>query len=149
MSSTSSGSVLLGALSARIGGEAHALPLSVVLDVCRSLPVTRLPGAPAHIMGVAAWRGQVIPCVALQYLGVGSTTAATKPGVIAVLRLSGGLVGVEVGEPLEVLAGGSESGPDDTRDADAPPAALLELERLLPRYEDDAPRGDAPAHPHP
>lgn len=128
-----------------LAGQPHALPLGTVLDVCRSLPITPVPGAPSHVLGVAAWRGRLIPCIGLHRLRVSPGLTVARQGFIVVVRLSQGDVGLEVEAPVEVMAQAAQPGADE----EAPPseAALaptwLDLEALVPRYDPRAVRHGA------
>ena len=139
-------------LTIHLDGKPYAVPLAIVLDVCRSLPVTPIPGAPPHVLGVAAWRGRLIPCIGLHHLGAASGLTVPRQFLIVVVRLSQGEAGLEVEAPVEVMTQSvtpSSSGqPEQPGDAAAPamPLPLLDLERLVPRY-DDRGRPGAPSSP--
>jgi len=44
----------------RLGGCRYALPMSAVAEVGRPPSLTRVPGLPAWVAGVANWRGRVL-----------------------------------------------------------------------------------------
>lgn len=52
-------------LTIRLAGEALALPAGLVREVLRLQPLTRLPHAPASLLGLANCRGAVLPVVSL------------------------------------------------------------------------------------
>ena len=56
------------AVVARIGATRFAIALSHVAEVGNVPPVTRLPGVPAWVTGVANWRGRILPVVDLRPL---------------------------------------------------------------------------------
>ena len=135
-------------LTVHLDAHPWALPLEAVLDVCRSLPVAPLPGAPNHILGLAAWRGRVIPCIGLRQLCAVGGQTVPRQCLMVVVRLRGGEVGLEVEGPVAVLAAstaGDASGaaaPADRTSTRLPP--VLDLERVVPRYDTDVLAGDAP-----
>lgn len=50
----------------RVGLEEYALPVEIVQEVLRPLPVTRIPHMPDFIDGIIRLRGQVIPVIDLR-----------------------------------------------------------------------------------
>jgi purine-binding chemotaxis protein CheW len=52
----------------RLGGSRYALPMSAVAEVGRPPGLTRVPGLPAWLAGVANWRGRVLAVVDLRPL---------------------------------------------------------------------------------
>ena len=49
----------------RLAGQELAVPIAQVQEVLRAVPVTKLPAAPPHILGILNLRGRVIPMVDL------------------------------------------------------------------------------------
>jgi purine-binding chemotaxis protein CheW len=49
----------------RLGSSEWALPAAEVFQVLSPRPVTRLPDPPPLVCGLIAWRGQVLPVIAL------------------------------------------------------------------------------------
>ena len=49
----------------QVAGQELAVPIAQVQEVIRSVPVTRLPTAPPHILGILNLRGRVVPMVDL------------------------------------------------------------------------------------
>jgi len=45
----------------RVGGQELAVPIAQVQEVIRAVPVTRIPAAPAHVLGIMNLRGRVVP----------------------------------------------------------------------------------------
>ena len=136
------------ALTIHLDAHPWALPLGLVVDVCRSLPVTPVPAAPRHVLGLAAWRGLVIPCIGLrQVCAIGGSTVPEQC-LFVVVRLPDGEVGLEVEGPVEVRSTTGEAAEGQQDDAagaqtaatEEPP--LLDLERVLPRYDTTLVRGD-------
>ena len=46
-----------------LNDQEHAFPLSIVESVVRSVEVTRVPNAPALMMGLINYRGSIIPVI--------------------------------------------------------------------------------------
>jgi purine-binding chemotaxis protein CheW len=84
------------ALTVRAAGTTFALALADVAEVIRPLPVTRVPHAPASLLGLANLRGGVLPVVSLpRLLGHGSEPGGAGARIVVVPH-GGGLVGVWV-----------------------------------------------------
>lgn len=69
------------------GASWYAVPADRAAEVVSFPELTRVPGAPAHLLGVFAHRGEVIPVVDLAIL-VGSKSESTQRAVL--LRLPRG-----------------------------------------------------------
>jgi purine-binding chemotaxis protein CheW len=69
------------------GASWYAVPAERAAEVVSFPELTRVPGAPAHLLGVFAHRGEVIPVVDLSSL-VGTKPEATRRAVL--LRLAKG-----------------------------------------------------------
>jgi purine-binding chemotaxis protein CheW len=126
----------------RLGGTRYAVAMEAVAEVGRPPHVTRVPGVPAWIAGVANWRGRIMPVLDLRVLLGAATPELGVAGRIMVLSRDGitlaflaerveGVVGLELDslEPVlltlspttaSVLAG-QLTHPDG-------PIALLDLE---------------------
>lgn len=52
----------------RVGGQELSVPIAQVQEVIRAVPVTKLPTAPAHVLGIMNLRGRVVPLVAMDSL---------------------------------------------------------------------------------
>jgi purine-binding chemotaxis protein CheW len=52
----------------RLGGSRYALPMSAVAEVGRPPGLTRVPGLPSWLAGVANWRGRVLAVIDLRPL---------------------------------------------------------------------------------
>ena len=117
-------------LSIHLDGRPYGLPLAQVLDVCRSLPVTVVPGAPPHVLGLCSWRGRVVPCIGLHHLGLSSGRTVPQRFLFVLVRLTHGEAALVVEEPVEVV---SVPPPGAQASADAPGVpAPLDVERWLP-----------------
>jgi purine-binding chemotaxis protein CheW len=64
----SSGATPLELLCFKLAGERYAIETRHVLQVLALLDLTRLPGAPAHLLGVTNLRGQILPVFDLRVL---------------------------------------------------------------------------------
>lgn len=101
------------ALTIRLGGESLALPAGMVREVLRLRPLTRLPHAPASLLGLANLRGAVLPVVSLARLlrrPERTPTAETRLVVLDGEAPVGVLVDAVValgagGTPLDTLGG--------------------------------------------
>ena len=49
----------------RVAGQELSVPIAQVQEVIRAVPVTKLPAAPRHILGILNLRGRVVPMVDL------------------------------------------------------------------------------------
>jgi len=63
----------------RLEGEWYALPVSGVREVARVPPLTEVPRAPAHLLGVMNLRGEVLPVYDLKL----RLRLATRPAPVA------------------------------------------------------------------
>jgi len=137
-------------LTVAAGGEGLALPASAVRTVLRPRPLTRLPRAPAALLGLAAHRGAALPVACLARL-LGRVPGPPGPGARIVVVAAGsgeaGLLvesvaalgpagGARVVDPAALLAEGLTRGSAGTGGARPPPpiripAAVPEAERGL------------------
>lgn len=113
-------------LVVRLGGSRYAVALGAVAEVGRPPRLTRLPGLPAWVAGVANWRGRVLPVVDLCPL-LGATAVCPGPvrGAAARTGRAARLVvvvweGVQVGLLCEAVDGTAVL----TRDPGAPAPVL-------------------------
>jgi purine-binding chemotaxis protein CheW len=56
------------AIVARLGGGRFAVALSSVAEVGRAPSITRVPGLPGWLAGVANWRGRILPVLDIRTL---------------------------------------------------------------------------------
>lgn len=101
----------------RLGGSRYALPMASVAEVGRPPVLTRVPGLPAFVAGVANWRGRVLAVLDLRALLGAPTDVLDRRGRLVVLAHEG----VRVGLLVEHVTGGTVLDPD----AVEPPAAHL------------------------
>lgn len=137
----------------RLGGGRFALDMEAVAEVGRPPALTRVPGTPTWVAGLANWRGRVLAVIDLRLALSAPTTALDRQSRLVVLRRDGVTVGllaegvdgtttvaVEALEP--VLANLAESGAallcGQVTDAQGPIgvldlAAIFALAESLPR----------------
>jgi purine-binding chemotaxis protein CheW len=69
----------------RLGGCRYALPMSAVAEVGRPPGLTRVPGLPTWVAGVANWRGRVLAVLDLRPLLASDTSALDRRARLVVL----------------------------------------------------------------
>ena len=70
-----------------LAGESYAVELSMVREVCDGKEITRIPGAPGFMAGVANIRGQILPVADLAvYFGIRTAAASIRKIVVLCLR---------------------------------------------------------------
>ena len=84
------------AVVVRLGAGRFAAPLSAVAEVGRVLSLTRIPGAPAWLSGVANWRGRLLAVLDLRSLLGADPTTLGPSARLVVLAVDGVSVGVVV-----------------------------------------------------
>lgn len=98
----------------RLAGTRYAVAMDAVAEVGRPPHVTRVPGVPAWIAGVANWRGRIMPVLDLRVLLGAPTVELSVSGRIMVLSRDGltlaflaerveGVVGLELDRLEPVL----------------------------------------------
>ena len=70
------------------GQVRYAVPSNVAAEVVKNPPLQTVPGSPAHVLGVFAHRGEVVPLIDLAQLFEGTPESGPR----AVLARSGGNV---------------------------------------------------------
>ena len=123
------------ALLIPVGDDIYALDASVVREVVTEPIPTRLPTAPAFILGVFNLRGEVVPLFdTATLIGVGRMTSVT---FVAVVTTSSGLAGLVVSGLPKVARLDEHLGPSDLRATlgmyviENRVAVLLDVEALL------------------
>jgi purine-binding chemotaxis protein CheW len=92
----------------RLGGCRYALPMASVAEVGRPPALTRVPGLPGWVAGVANWRGRVLAVLDLRGLLAAETGPLDRRGRLVVLNQGG----VRVGLLVESVAGGAQLDPE-------------------------------------
>lgn len=77
----------------RLGGGRFALAMDAVAEVGRAPHVTRVPGTPAWVEGVANWRGRILGVLDLRSL-LGLPEGDAAHGRLVVLARGGSAVGL-------------------------------------------------------
>lgn len=78
----------------RLGGSRYALPMSSVAEVGRPPSLTRVPGLPAWLAGVANWRGRVLAIIDLRPLLTAAAAPLDRRARLVVLNRGGVPVGL-------------------------------------------------------
>jgi len=78
----------------RLGGCRYALPMPAVAEVGRPPSLTRVPGLPAWVSGVANWRGRVLAVLDLRPLLEAEVMPLDRGGRLVVLTLDGRTAGL-------------------------------------------------------
>ena len=78
----------------RLGECRYALPMPSVAEVGRPPLLTRVPGLPTWVAGVANWRGRVLAVLDLRPLLVASAATADRSGRLVVLTSGSVTVGL-------------------------------------------------------
>jgi len=73
-------------LAFRCGGERYAFDTAWVTRVLPLLPLTLLPGVPAHVAGITMWEGEVLAVLDLRVLLDLPLSELAEPGALIVLR---------------------------------------------------------------
>jgi purine-binding chemotaxis protein CheW len=89
------------AIVVRMGGGRFAIELAFVAEVGRTPTVTRVPGLPAWLAGVANWRGRILPVLDLRPL-LGAEACEFDSAARLVVLTD---VGVAVGMVVDAVEG--------------------------------------------
>ena len=141
------------AVVVRLGSGRFAVSLGSVEEVGRVPAVTRVPGTPGWVAGVANWRGRILPILDLRSL-LGATEAPLGADArLLVLSAEGVSVGflVEAVEGTAVVAASAEPFPATLSGSAAGllagqlphadgPVAVLDVDAVL-RMRESLPRG--------
>jgi purine-binding chemotaxis protein CheW len=84
------------AIVVRLGRGRFAAELASIAEVGRVPDVTRIPGVPSWLAGVANWRGRILPIADLRSLLGAAATASSRSSRLLVLTERGTLLGVLV-----------------------------------------------------
>jgi chemotaxis signal transduction protein len=109
-----------GAVVVRLGGTRYGIPMESVAEVGRMPRLTRVPGVPDWMAGVANFRGRILPVVDLRPL---LDAAQVSPGTAARL-----LVLSKDGTGLGLLTEGVEGTAEIDPDSIVPPPGTLSAE---------------------
>ncbi|MCU1589057.1 MAG: CheW protein [Frankiales bacterium] len=92
----------------RLGGCRYALPMPAVAEVGRPPSLTRVPGVPGWMAGVANWRGRVLAVLDLRPLLSAESRPLDRRGRLVVLTRNG----VTAGLLTEGVEGTSDIDPE-------------------------------------
>jgi chemotaxis signal transduction protein len=141
------------AVLVRMGTGRFALDLAHVAEVGRVPPVTRVPGVPGWLAGVANWRGRILPALDLRPLLGADAVPLTNAARLVVLATDVATVGLlvdgvegttSVGEELAPFPAALPGGVADLVAGQLPredgPVAVLDVDAVM-RLRDGLPRG--------
>lgn len=97
----------------RLGGCRYALPMASVAEVGRPPALTRVPGLPGWVAGVANWRGRVLAVLDLRSLLAADPGPLDRRGRLVVLHHAG----IRVGLVVEAVVGSAELDPESVEPA--------------------------------
>lgn len=112
----------------RLGVSEWALPAQRVRQALPPAPETRLPGADALVRGLVAWRGKVLPVLALG-ARLGCADPPAGHGHLLVIEIEGELAALPVDEVLRVAPASPTA--DGQVEVEGHPLPLLDLEQVL------------------
>ncbi|HET7529524.1 MAG TPA: chemotaxis protein CheW [Mycobacteriales bacterium] len=141
------------AVVVRLGAGRFAVSLGSVAEVGRVPAVTRVPGMPGWVAGVANWRGRILPILDLRSLLGAAETPLAASARLLVLGADGMTVGllVEAVEGTAVVSTSAEPFPATLAGTAARllagqvphedgPVAVLDVDAVL-RMRESLPRG--------
>ncbi len=103
----------------RLGKEEFGIDILYIREIIRMPVITRVPNAPAYVLGIFNMRGKVVPVVDVtQRLGVMRNDEITDETKVIVVQVNNVLVGFVVDAVSEVQR--------IARDIIVPPPALME-----------------------
>jgi chemotaxis signal transduction protein len=116
-----------GGVLLRLGHSRFSVPMADVAEVTGLPHVSRLPGGPPWLLGIANWRGRILPVLDLRTLvGVPVTPLASSARLVV---LTAGVAGsLTAGVVAEAVPGVNDLPPDAL---EAPPATLSPDAALL------------------
>lgn len=98
-----------------LAGELFALPVSAVQEVLQEPPLTPVPHAPEHLIGLLNLRGQIMPVIDLRNrLGFGARDDGRR-GKLLVMKTEGGPISLlvdDIGDVIELPTSDWRSPPD-------------------------------------
>ncbi|MGG4497059.1 chemotaxis protein CheW [Brevibacillus reuszeri] len=87
----------------KMGNEYYGLPISLVREIIKPLPVTRFPKSPPYVEGVIDLRGRILPIINLPKMFGLEPTLETDDTRFVDLQLEGLSIGIIVEAVSEVL----------------------------------------------
>lgn len=101
----------------RLGGCRYGLAMSSVAEVGRPPSLTRVPGLPEWVAGVANWRGRVLAVLDVRGLLTGPAAPLDRGGRMVVLSTASATGAVSVGLLVEAVEGALEIAADSVEPA--------------------------------
>ena len=96
--------VLRELLCLEVGGEPYALPIERVREIVRMCPLTKVPRAPALVLGVISLRGQIVQVLDLRRaLSAAAAPPTRRSRIVVVHSEAGEIAGWLVDAVSEVL----------------------------------------------
>jgi len=91
-------------LRVEVGGEPYALPIERVREIVRLCPITKVPRAPALVLGVISLRGEIVQVLDLrQALGAEAKEPTRRTRIVVLHGENGEIAGWLVDAVNEVL----------------------------------------------
>jgi chemotaxis signal transduction protein len=122
-----SAGVAAGGVLLRLGASRFAVPMADVAEVTPVPGVTRIPGTPAWLAGVANWRGRVLPVLDLRPLLSAATVPLATSARLVVLTRDGVVAGVLA----EAVPGVHDASLGETELEPAPPTLTADARLLV------------------
>lgn len=86
-----------------LGGDVYAAPVALIREILKPPPLTPVPRAPHHILGIVSVRGQLVTVVDLRRrLRLMEAPGSRKTRILLVDATDGEVMGVLVDEVLQV-----------------------------------------------
>lgn len=134
-----------------VAGRRLAIPLARTREVIRARAITRVPGAPAWVIGLLNVRGAVIPVGDLRVLHGRARTAA-REGLVVLVEAGGRTAGLRVAEIVGVhgaaadppVDGGADGAEGYAGRSGLPLAGVARLTSDAPTGADDADEAAVP-----
>ncbi|USG67311.1 chemotaxis protein CheW [Brevibacillus ruminantium] len=87
----------------QMGNEYYGLPISLVKEIIKPLPVTRFPKSPPYVEGVIDLRGSILPIINLRTMFGLEPIPLTEESRFVDLQLEGLNIGIVVEAVSEVM----------------------------------------------
>ncbi|QQE75662.1 chemotaxis protein CheW [Brevibacillus composti] len=87
----------------QMGNEYYGLPISLVKEIIKPLPVTRFPKSPPYVEGVIDLRGRILPIINLRIMFGLEPLPLTEESRFVDLQMEGLNIGIVVEAVSEVM----------------------------------------------
>ncbi len=109
-----------------VAGRNLAVPASACKGVLKESHFTRVPGVPPWVLGVVAFRGEVVSLTdPARFLRLGGVSASPVPGYVLMLARGEEKVGLRVDRVVDVLPMSAPRAPDAVVSWEGCPEGLL------------------------